>query len=436
MRLVYKQRPEGLVAYRRWRDSNGDQRFKRVGVVWAKRSRDGQYRDRRNPPEGALTIKQATDRAEEIEAETEASLAEQSTDALSTGEESFETVALAWLDHGEKTARWKPSTVQDRRHTIHAHLSPAFGSRPVRAITPEEIRAWWEGLHDPRRKAPKRKASEGEGSRKVSRLSDGPLSDRNANKLLAELRACFNFAAARYGLASNPTSSIKLHRQATTDRPAFYSPEEIEALVRAAESDQDALAFRLAAYSGLRRGELVSLRWRSIDFARSSIYCDEAVSGGQDSRTKSGKGRTIPMARVLSEALAKARPDDAQDDDLVLVGAIPGEKLDGSALRRRFIKARVKAKLPEVRFHDLRHTFGSVAVDGGASLVQVQAWLGHADLHTTMIYLHTKSRAADAELLDRAFTAGTADELAKAAKGKVAKGKARPRARAEARLLS
>jgi integrase len=61
--------------------------------------------------------------------------------------------------------------------------------------------------------------------------------------------------------------------------------------------------------------------------------------------------------------------------------------------------------------HDLRHTFGSLAVDGGASIVQVKEWLGHSDIKTTSRYLHTASRTADADLLGAAFTAGTAAEL-------------------------
>jgi integrase len=88
----------------------------------------------------------------------------------------------------------------------------------------------------------------------------------------------------------------------------------------------------------------------------------------------------------------------------VLAGDTPGAKIDGSALRRRFEAARKRAELPPLRFHDLRHTFGSLAVDGGASLVQVQAWMGHSAIQTTMRYLHTKSRPDDAELLDRAFS--------------------------------
>lgn len=65
---------------------------------------------------------------------------------------------------------------------------------------------------------------------------------------------------------------------------------------------------------------------------------------------------------------------------------------DGSRVRRRFEAARDRAKLRPLRFHDLRHTFGSLAIDR-ANPVQVQAWMGHSDLQTTMRYSTTKTVA-------------------------------------------
>ncbi len=76
--------------------------------------------------------------------------------------------------------------------------------------------------------------------------------------------------------------------------------------------------------------------------------------------------------------------------------------VDGSALRRRYHATLEAAGLRRLRFHDLRHTFGSLAINA-ATIVQVQAWMGHADIKTTMRYLHHKSRADDARLLSAAF---------------------------------
>jgi integrase len=114
----------------------------------------------------------------------------------------------------------------------------------------------------------------------------------------------------------------------------------------------------------------------------------------------------------VAQALARLsqRSSFTGTEDLVLPGEA-GEHLDGSALRRRFKAAVIRAGLRELRFHDLRHTFGSLAIDR-ASIVQVQAWMGHAAVSTTMRYLHHKSQLDEADLLGRAFrTASPAPQV-------------------------
>jgi integrase len=186
-------------------------------------------------------------------------------------------------------------------------------------------------------------------------------------------------------------------------RVDFYSPEEVWALVRAARSDQDGTLFLTAAFTRLRRGELLALRWRDIDFQDEAIRVDENFVGGEIGTPKSGKVRSLPMVPEVATALARLsqRGHFTGDDDVVFPG-VEGGHLDGSALRRRYLTARKAAKLRPLKFHELRHTFGSLAIDR-ASIVQVQHWMGHADIDTTMRYLHHKSRAGEAELLAGAF---------------------------------
>lgn len=98
------------------------------------------------------------------------------------------------------------------------------------------------------------------------------------------------------------------------------------------------------------------------------------------------------MASEVAQALARLsqRSDFTGPEDLVFPSMV-GEHLDPSALRRRFRAAVARAGLRELRFHDLRHTFGSLAIDR-ASIVQVQAWMGHAAVSTTMRYPITRAR--------------------------------------------
>ena len=95
----------------------------------------------------------------------------------------------------------------------------------------------------------------------------------------------------------------------------------------------------------------------------------------------------------------------------------PGESgryLDGSALRRRYKGAQTRAKLRPLRFHDLRHTFGSLAVTEAESIRELQEWMGHADARTTHRYVHYKPRKREAARLSKAFAIETIDDAVEA----------------------
>jgi integrase len=150
-------------------------------------------------------------------------------------------------------------------------------------------------------------------------------------------------------------------------------------------------------------GELLALRWRDVDFAGSAIRMRASYYGGHLTTPKSGKVRAVPLAPDVGSALAQLgrREHWVGDDDLVFVSEAGGY-LDGSALRRRFKVALTGADLRALRFHDLRHTFGTRMI-AKADIRRVQEWMGHADIQTTMRYLHYAPRSEDAALVAEAF---------------------------------
>jgi integrase len=105
------------------------------------------------------------------------------------------------------------------------------------------------------------------------------------------------------------------------------------------------------------------------------------------------------MAPQVAETLARLGRG-AFDDGLVFVGE--GGYVDGSALRRRYKLALERAGRRSLRFHDLRHTFGTRAISK-ADILRVKEWMGHADVATTMRYLHYVPRPEDARLIAAAF---------------------------------
>ncbi len=134
------------------------------------------------------------------------------------------------------------------------------------------------------------------------------------------------------------------------------------------------------------------------------------MSAGVESSTKSGHIRRVPLADQAAAALERIsrRRHFTSPDDLVFCNVF-GRPLDDSALRRRYRRAQAAAGIPPLRFHDLRHTFGSLLAMRGVDVVTIQKAMGHSALATTSRYLHARPASEQAQ----AFTAAFAVEVPK-----------------------
>jgi integrase len=363
--LVEVRRRKGVVLFAKWRDASG-QHQRKLGPLWEGKGR---------PPAGFLSRKQARALLDEILVE-----ARRHAERHPVARLRFEQVAEDWMDHGRYERGLKPSTVMEYESVLKVHLLPVFKGRDLDRLTAREINDW-----------------------RAAKLRAG-ASRRLANKCLMVLHALLNWAMRHRDLAANPAALVeRLPERYDPGDYRFYDVEQVLALSRAAASEQDAVLFLAAAFTGLRCGELIALRWRDIDFPAEAIRVMRSYSRKALTVPKSNRSRVVPMVPQVAQALARLwqRGHDTGADDLVFLGD-NGGFLDDSAMRRRYHVACEVAGLERLRFHDLRHTFGSLAINKG-SLVQVQHWLDHANIETTARYLHHKRRQDEARLLARAF---------------------------------
>jgi integrase len=290
-----KRGPQWYVKYR----VGGRQVQKRLGPAWP---------DTGPPGDGYFTRKSA-------EAALQAILTDARRNAFPGLAPIGATVAEAaeeWLRHSEWERGVKASTLSEYRSVVDAHIVPRFGDYGLEAVTARKIEAWAAEL-----------------------LASG-RSRRTVNKILTMLHGVFERARRVWDLPSNPVADVPRRPERYSGDLDFYSADEVMALVRAAASEQDAAIFLTAAYTGLRRGELVALRWPDVLFEQESIRVRASYSYGALTTPKSGKVRTVPMVPAVAEAMTQLREREALvgDEDLVFPG-LAGEYLDGSALRRR-----------------------------------------------------------------------------------------------------
>ena len=357
------ERARRPVWYAKYRLPDGRQVQKKLGPAWT---------DRGRPAAGYFTKRLAEDWLRRTLDEARRGTLP---GMVQTGA-TFADAAAEWIRYVEQDRLRKPSTVATYRALLRSRVLPAFGELPVESVTPAMIEGW---------------------------LSSMDCSPATRTKALAIVHGIYQRARKVWGLPTNPVRDVEKPPLPKGGDIEVFSPEEIWALVRAAGSEQDAAIFLTAAFTGLRRGELIALRWRDVDFSGSVIRVRASYVDGVLSSPKSGKVRSVPMAPDVAEALAKLgmRGHSAGDDDLVFVGEW-GTYVDARALTRRYETALKRAGLRKLRFHDLRHTFGTRMI-AKADIRRVQEWMGHADIQTTMKYLHYAPRDEDARLVAEAF---------------------------------
>jgi len=203
------------------------------------------------------------------------------------------------------------------------------------------------------------------------------------NRSLACLRSIFNRAIS-WGKfkGENPVRKVRFFKE-NNARLRYLEKDEIERLIANCSPKLKPIVI-VALNTGMRRGEMLNLKWRDIDFRHNIIYLHQ---------TKNGERREVPMNTFVSKAII-AIP---KDPDGQYIFPHHGDK--PYDLRKSFFTALKKSGIVNFRFHDLRHTFASQLVMSGVDLNTVRELLGHKSLEMTLRYSHLspdhKKRAVD-----------------------------------------
>jgi integrase len=344
-------------------------------------------------------------------------LAQQAQGALPpAGKTTVADVISAYIE-SRKVAGRAPKTIISYQSLADTRLLPALGRIPATQLTPQQIERFY--------------AAQLSSERLDERKNSGDhISPTTVRRLHALLRGAFTHALHQGVVVRNPADAVTPPRPAKKE-PKALPADTVVALLEAAEGHRLARLLRLAVTTALREGELIGLRWADVDLENRRLYVRVQRQylpgeGIVERETKEHRGtRPIDLTEDEVGLLSAQRAQVAaerlhlgeawQDHDLVFPSAV-GTPIGQRNLLRWFDDLVEAAGIPDVRFHDLRHTAGTHLMAAGRGVIPAQHRLGHSRPSTTLdLYGHALPghQAAAAEAVQATLREAAAKRKAK-----------------------
>lgn len=280
-----------------------------------------------------------------------------------------------WLDHLEHVVGRKRSTVHGYRQTLLAYAVPAIGEMRVQKVTAADL----DGIY-----------------RAMSRRG---LSPRTVRYLYSILRKAFGDAERKGIVATNVVTRSTPPSTVAAKAPTFsiWTWDELGSFLDHIDGRPHAAAITFAAFTGVRRGEVIGLRWSDVDLEhRQAVIVQTVTEVGSElvvGTTKSHRSRPVGLDDELVALLRRHRVAHNEwrltmgrhwiDRDLVFPDAA-GDFVRPETLSQQFDRLVATAGVPRIRFHDLRHTHATLLAEDGKNPKLISERLGHATVAFTL----------------------------------------------------
>ncbi len=294
-----------------------------------------------------------------------------------------------WLEDYVKSQN-KLSTHSSYEYLLKTHVIPELGNIPLARLQPAQIQQLYSQKLTSGRK-------DGQGG----------LSPTTVKRIHVVLNHALKTAVKWRKISLNPADAVTPPRE-TREEMKCWTAEQASKFLEIVDNQTYRALYTLALLTGLRRGELLGLRWQDVNLEEQSLAVNQSIvrlhSGEivvQTPKTKQS-ARTVPLTELAVSTLKEHRRLQAehrlslgseyQNNDLVFASET-GTPIHPGNLLRNFKKAIEKANVPAIRFHDLRHSFSSWLIEEGQELVVISRMLGHSSISVTAdIYAHITTR--------------------------------------------
>ena len=275
----------------------------------------------------------------------------------------------------EHCAKLAPTNASDQASMMNKLVAPHWGKRLVADITKADVDRLLAKIAQGRARPHKEKPNN--RARKLQPARPTPI---RANRVGEALRKMFNLAVEWGMRDDNPASSF--YRRVENARERFLTKEEINRLAAVLDADEDQRAagvIRICMLTGARVGEVRQARFEQFNL-------DLGIWAKPASTTKQRKVHRIPISEDVAALVRQRMLLVPNGNPWLFPGDVPGQPV--KEIRRFWRRVQVKAGIEDARIHDLRHTFASLLVSGGASLEMIGKLLGHTQMQTTQRYAH------------------------------------------------
>lgn len=323
-----------------------------VAFIFNYRTRGGRMRRLTIGDHGEYSVEAARDEAKECAVDVRKGLDPLAHRQAERDAPTFKDLANHYVE--KHLPKKRQSSARTDQQTIDSVLMPKLGTLKVKEITFNDI----EGIHH-------RISREGHPYR--------------ANRVVALLSKMFSLAIKKGWRADNPAKGIERNHESKRER--YLSNDELTRLSEALANYHDqevANAVRLLLLTGARRSEVLSTTWDQFDF-------DQGMWTKSSAHTKQKATHTVPLSPPALELLAEMHTARDVNSPYLFPGRGGGHRVD---LKKPWPAICKVAGITGLRVHDLRHSYASILVSGGASLPMIGALLGHTQVSTTQRYAH------------------------------------------------
>lgn len=257
----------------------------------------------------------------------------------------------------------KYSTYRSYKHWVHGHTIPSIGHLKLTELNPHHLQSMYS-----------------------SKLQEG-LSKRSVQYIHSIIRRALNYAVQWSLIVRNPTDAVTPPKPQKKE-PKTLNSEQAKRFLDSVDTPRWKTIYVIALLLGLRKSEILGLRWQDVDFKNNTIsinnivYEVDGIIYQGTPKTDSSR-RTVAMPNLVVETIREYQKFTKEEEGLIFTTST-GRPVSPRNLSRHFYKALERADLPRIRFHDLRHTAATLLLKENVHPKIVQEMLGHSSITLTL----------------------------------------------------